>query len=176
MRISTRWRYAAVALTGTLLGGFGAATASAEPAQSNNTLGPYGYQTLTLGMDENDAMATGLITHEWTRGQCHFYNLVPSAGNQDPADNVVIFSPSRSLVSIPGTDAMHTPQGVRMYSSDFTEIKRVYPDLHHPQGQPDFIYDAAVPSNPAAHYRFVIDTDNSIKDIALASNDGGGCE
>lgn len=175
MGISTRWTCAVVALTGTLLGGIGAATASAEPAQYNNTLGPYGYQTLTLGMDENDAVATGLITHEWTHGQCHFYNLV-SSGNQDPADNVVVFSPTQGLVSIPGTDAMHTPQGIRMYGSDFTEAKRAYPDLHHPQGQPHFIYDATVPSNPSAHYRFVIDTDNSIKDIALAGNDDGGCE
>lgn len=143
-------------------------------------LGPAGYKALKLGLNENDAVATGLIGGKQAIGQCDWYYLAPGEGPQNPGNGVVI-SPSRGVVSIPGTERSRTPEGIVMGSvnnsagSTLDEVKRAYPNLAHQPGDPDFIFRTPIAANPDAYYRFAMGGDTKVKDISLTSNDDGGC-
>jgi hypothetical protein len=179
----------AVACATTLMAGFGSAAGNSYAAASatgfpNSSeppiLGPAGYKALKLGMSENEAVATGLIAGKQTIGQCAWYDLTPSEGPQNPGNGVVV-SPSRGVVSIPGTESSRTPEGIVMGSvsnsggSTFDEVKRAYPNLAHQPGDPDFIFRTPVAANPGAHYGFAMGGDDKVKDMNLTSNDDGGC-
>src|SRR5699024_7412332 len=91
------------------------AGATAPGAASQNPLGPDAYQSLELGMSEDDAIATGLLTDRQELGDCTWFYLDPAEGEQNPGAGVVV-SPTHGVVSIPGTQSNQTPEGVTMGS------------------------------------------------------------
>lgn len=193
MRVDTEHRAglgaAVVLLAAALASALGATGRSTVPYAAQRVarvtaeqpvLGPAGYKALGLGMGESDAVATGLIVDQQTIGQCHWYYLAPGEGRQNPGDGVVI-SPSRGVVSIPGTEESHTPEMIVMGSVDnsagstLDEVKRAYPNLSHRSGNADFLYQTPVPGNAGAHYGFAIGDDGRVKDMTLTAEDDGGC-
>ncbi|HVX43391.1 MAG TPA: DUF4232 domain-containing protein [Mycobacteriales bacterium] len=146
----------------------------------DKTVGPYGYKGLQLGMSKQEAEQTGLITDPEKIGACTWYYLKPSEGKPNPGDGVVI-SPTRGVVNIPGTDVTHTPEGISMGSisdhagSTDAQIAAVYPQRTVDPDQPFTVYDAPAPGNASAHYVLAMGDDHRVKDMSLASNDGGGC-
>lgn len=156
------------------------------PTVDEHTLGPAGYKTLQLGMNEGDAVATGLIANPEQVGNCTWFYLSPSEGGQHPASGVVI-SPARGVVSIPGTQTIpeaqgsHTPEGITMgapnndQGSPTQQIEDGYPYYTVDKTGPVPLYLAPAPGNGAAHYRFVIGQDDRVKDMVLNANDDGGC-
>src|SRR5690625_1898293 len=50
---------------------------TAPDAASENTLGPDGYKSLELGMSEDEAIATGLLTDRQELGDCTWFYLDP---------------------------------------------------------------------------------------------------
>lgn len=190
---STLPRHAARA---TLLTGLGAAaltlapgTAQADTPESaptaevvdrSSTLGPEGYEGLDLGMTEDEALATGLITEPEQIGECTWYYLDPSAGEQNPGSGVVI-SPTEGVVSIPGTQRMQTPEGITMGSVDndrgstTEQIENAYDRYTVDKTGPVPIYTAPTPGNDDAHYIFAIGEDDRVKDMGLTADDDGEC-
>lgn len=149
-------------------------------SQDERTLGPNGYQTLKLGMSKKEAVATGLITDPEKVGDCTWYYLKPSEGAPNPGNGVVI-SPTRGVVNILGTDKMHTPEGITMGSVDddegstADEIENSYLKYTVDKTGPVTTYTAPAPGNKEAHYLFALGDGDKVKDMALATDDDGGC-
>lgn len=80
-----------------------------------STLGPDGYKSLEGGPSEEDALATVLITDRQHVGYCTWFFLKKSEGEQNPG-SVVVASPDRGVVSIPGMQSLKTPAGITMRS------------------------------------------------------------
>src|SRR5699024_11639482 len=87
----------------------------ATSAADASTLVPDGYKSLELGMSEEEALATGLITDRQQVGDCTWFSLKKSEGEQNPGSGVVV-SPDRGVVSIPGTQSLNTPEGITIGS------------------------------------------------------------
>ncbi|WP_167198641.1 hypothetical protein [Brevibacterium pigmentatum] len=184
------------AMSGTLLAGLGAAALVFAPMQAHadtaapsedgtsadneSTLGPDGYKSLELGQSEEEALATDLITDRQQIGDCTWYNLKKSEGEQNPGSGVVI-SPDRGVVNIPGTQSLNTPEGITMGSvnndkgSTTEQIENAYDRYTVDKTGPVPIYTAPAPGNSKAHYIFAIGEDDKVKDLGLTSDDDGGC-
>lgn len=152
-----------------------------EPdAASEKTLGPDGYESLDLGMSEDEAVATGLLTDRQEIGDCTWFYLDPAEGEQNPGAGVVI-SPTHGVVSIPGTQSGQTPEGITMGSvhndegSTTEQIEDSYDKYTVDKTGPTPIYTAPAPGNPDAHYIFAIGEDERAKDMGLTADDDGGC-
>lgn len=149
-------------------------------AATENTLGPDGYKSLELGMSEDDAVATGLLTDRQEIGDCTWFYLDPAEGEQNPGAGVVI-SPTHGVVSIPGTQSNQTPEGITMGSvnndegSTTEQIEDGYDKYTVDKTGPMPIYTAPAPGNPEAHYIFVIGDDDRAKDMGLTADDDGEC-
>lgn len=171
---------AAALITGSVAGNAAARETGFPGSAGEAVLGPAGYKTLQLGMAEDAAVATGLVVDRQTIGQCHWYRLAASEGRQNPGNGVIV-SPSRGVVSIPGTESSRTPEGIVMGSVDnsagstLDQVKRAYPDLVHRPGDPDFIFRTPVPAHFGTHYGFATGDDDRVKDMNLTSDDDGGC-
>ncbi len=180
----------------TLLIGLGAAALTFSPIQAQadtaapsqeatsaadaSTLGPDGYKSLELGMSEEEALATGLITDRQQVGDCTWFSLKKSEGEQNPGSGVVV-SPDRGVVSIPGTQSLNTPEGITMGSvnndkgSTTEQIENAYDVYTVDKTGPVPIYTAPAPGNSEAHYIFAIGDDDRAKDLGLTADDDGGC-
>lgn len=158
----------------------GAVQVSAIHRIDGESVGPFGYKGLSLGMTEQQAVRTGLITGREAIGSCTWYYLKSTEGQSNPGDGVVI-SPARGVVNIPGTDTTHTPEGISMGSIDdhagstAAQIAAAYPDRTTDPDQPITVYNAPTPGNADAHYVFAMGEDGRVKDLALTSNADGGC-
>lgn len=145
-----------------------------------STLGPDGYKSLELGMSEEEARATGLITDRQHVGGCTWFSLKKSEGEQNPGSGVVV-SPDRGVVSIPGTQSLNTPEGITMGSvkndkgSTTEQIENAYDRYTVDKTGPVPIYTAPAPGNSEAHYVFAIGEDDRAKDLGLTADDDGGC-
>ncbi|MGW0522349.1 hypothetical protein [Crossiella sp. NPDC003009] len=126
--------------------------ASTDLAQ--RLLHAHGYRALRLGMSEADAVATGLLTSDDTSGVCRFYRFAGSEGSQ-PKTSGVFISPTNGVVMIGGTSKMLTPQGI-WRGSELADLRDAYPVLRRDR-LCDWIYRAAAPGNPRAHYWFTVD-------------------
>lgn len=155
-------------------------SADAAAAAEASTLGPDGYKSLELGMSEEEALATGLITDRQQVGDCTWFSLKKSEGEQNPGSGVVV-SPDRGVVSIPGTQRLKTPEGLTMGSvkndrgSTTEQIENAYDLYTVDKTGPVPIYTAPVPENSEAHYVFAIGADDRAKDLGLTADDDGGC-
>ncbi|TCP54184.1 hypothetical protein EV191_103227 [Tamaricihabitans halophyticus] len=156
--------------TATLLVG-GATAASATDAEQAR-VGPSGYKDLTLNMPEEQAMATGLLTDRQVADDCRFYYLQPSEGKPNPGGGVFV-SAKEGVVMIGGTDQIQTSEGVG-FGDSIDEVRAAYPDLTS-IGDPEWIYTAAAPGNPNAHYRFAFSDAGFVTDYGLNANEMGGC-
>lgn len=158
----------------------GAAGETAPDAASESTLGPDGYESLELGMSEDDAIATGMLTDRQEIGECTWFYLDPAEGEQNPGAGVVI-SPTHGVVSIPGTESNQTPEGITMGSvnndegSTTEQIEDSYDKYTVDKTGPTPIYTAPTPGNSDAHYIFAIGEDDRAKDTGLTADDDGGC-
>lgn len=143
------------------------------------TLGPDGYKELELGMSEDAAVATGLLTDRQEIGNCAWYYLDPDEGAQNPGAGVVV-SPTRGVVNIPGTENSQTPEGITMGSVDDEEgstteqIEAGYDRYTVDKTGPTPLYTAPAPGNSQAHYIFAIGEDGRAKDMGLTADDDGG--
>lgn len=152
--------------------------ADTETAAARHTLGPTGYRSLRLGMSRAEALGTRLLTDPVEIGHCTWYHLRPSEGSQAAADGVVV-SPDRGVVNIPGTSTSQTPRGVTRgpvgggYGTPLSQVVAVYPRGRLASN--GFVYTAPVPGNPAAHYTMALDQLGRVDDLALTSDDTGGC-
>lgn len=150
------------------------------PTVDEKTLGPDGYKTLRLGMSEKKAVATGLIHDRQDVGECTWYRLKPSEGKQNPGSGVVV-SPTEGVVSLPGTEDTHTPEGITMGSIDNDQgsttgkIEKSYDKYTVDKTGPVPLYTAPAPGNASAHYFFAIGEDDLVKDLGLTSDNDGGC-
>lgn len=148
------------------------------PRAQGAVLGPDGYKTLRLGMSAREARQTGLIQDGGVIEPCVWYRFKPSEGEQNPGNGVVV-SPTRGVVSIPGTTRARTPEGITMgmlgngKGSTRGQMKDAYPDLKRlPEG---YLYRTPVPGNPDATYTFAVSMWGRVVDIMLTSNADGGC-
>ena len=158
----------------------GAADEITPDAATENTLGPDGYKSLELGMSEDDAIATGMLTDRQEIGECTWFYLDPAEGEQNPGAGVVI-SPTHGVVSIPGTQSTQTPEGITMGSvnndegSTTEQIEDGYDKYFFNDTATTEIYTAPAPGNLEAHYIFAIGEDDRVKDMGLTADDDGGC-
>lgn len=158
----------------------GAAGQAADDTANENTLGPNGYKSLELGMSEDEAIATGLLADRQEIGECTWFYLDPAEGEQNPGAGVVV-SPTHGVVSIPGTQSIQTPEGITMGSvhndagSTTEQIEDGYDKYTVDKTGPVPLYTAPAPGNPEAHYLFAIGDDDRAKDMALTTDDDGGC-
>lgn len=160
----------AVAVTAALLA-LGGATASATPADLT-TLGPDGYKTLKLGMPEDQALATGLITEKSALGKCFLYKMPASEGSL-PEHGGVVVSADLKVHSISATTLMVTPEGVQR-GAPLSEVKATYPNLTQNPQQP-WLHSTPVPGNPNATYTFVINEQQVASEFGLYGTSDGGC-
>lgn len=158
-----------------------AAQADGSPSSTDAaTLGPDGYKSLELGMSEEEALDTDLITDRQQVGDCTWFSLKKSEGEQNPGSGVVV-SPDRGVVSIPGTQSMKTPEGITMGSvkndkgSTTEQIENAYDRYTVDKTGPVPLYTAPTPGNSEAHYLFAIGEDDKVKDMGLTADDDGGC-
>ncbi|SFP66318.1 hypothetical protein SAMN05421810_10326 [Amycolatopsis arida] len=159
-----------VALT---LGTVGSAAGSAGTAATEGaTLGPEGYKTLRLGQSEREAEATGLVRDRQTGDPCHVYNLAAGEGQRN-VDSGVFVDPVKGVVMIGGTVRSHTPEGVTL-GSRLERVRAAYPSLRQVPPM-EWVYEAPVPGNPAAAYRFAVDERDRVADFALEARDMGAC-
>ncbi|MGO1053009.1 hypothetical protein [Crossiella sp. CA198] len=114
----------------------------------------HGYRALRLGMSEADALDTGLLSTDDTSGVCRFYRFAAAEGSQ-PKTSGVFISPTNGVVMIGGTSKMLTPQGI-WRGSELADLRDAYPVLRRDR-LCDWIYRAAAPGNPRAHYWFTVD-------------------
>lgn len=151
---------------------------SASAAES--TLGPDGYKSLQLGMSEEEAVDTGLLTDGEKVGACTWFYLDPSEGAQNPGAGVVV-SPTHGVVSIPGTESTQTPEDITMGSvgtetgSTTEQIEDSYDRYTVDKTGLLPLYTAPTPGNSEAHYLFAIGDDDRVKDMALTADDDGEC-
>lgn len=164
---------------------FAPTAAQADPADSADAadggiLGPEGYKSLELGMSEDDAVATGLLTDRQEIGDCTWFYLDPAEGEQNPGAGVAV-SPTHGVVSIPGTASSGTPEGITMGSVDDHEgsttehIEAGYDRYTVDKTGLTPLYTAPTPGNSEAHYIFAIGEDDRAKDMALTADDDGEC-
>ncbi|UYM04625.1 hypothetical protein [Solicola gregarius] len=148
-------------------------------ARDKSTIGPKAYKSLHLGMSKKKAVKTGLLRDPEKIGKCTWYYLKASQGAMNPGNGVIV-SPKHGLVNLPGTDTMHTPEGIRMGSindhlgSLAKRIRHAYKRYAYDEisGPPTYI--VPTPGNRKAHYSFVIGGDHRVKDLALTL-DKNGC-
>jgi hypothetical protein len=143
------------------------AAASASPSESSTqpVLGPTGYGALSLGMTKAEARATGLSTGITTSGTgaCGgpgdgYLAGSPTPSSPDAVAGRLVFSASTGrLVAIYAIPDVKTPQGIGLDSS-YAQLHAAYstwqgigPDSTSGRGS------VAVPGNPHAHYRIVVD-------------------
>ncbi|GAB3484071.1 hypothetical protein GCM10027521_24220 [Amycolatopsis cihanbeyliensis] len=152
----------------------GPASAGETPATQENgharVLGPDGYKSLKLGMSEQDAVATGLLTGGENHGECSYYHFVPGEGTM-PRSSGIFISETDGVYVIGGTSKMRTPELIRRGHS-FQRLLAAYPYLEQ-DSVFDFLYTTPVPGNPEAGYRFVVHG-GEVQDFALELL-GKGC-
>lgn len=171
---------AALALAPTAAEALTAVDGGSSSAAEESTLGPDGYKSLQLGMTEEEAVDTGLLTEPQEIGACTWFYLDPSEGAQNPGAGVVV-SPTRGVVSIPGTESTQTPEGITMGAvgtetgSTTGQIEDGYDRYAVDKTGPVPLYTAPTPGNSEAHYLFAIGDDDRVKDMALTADDDGEC-
>ncbi|WP_216206509.1 hypothetical protein [Amycolatopsis aidingensis] len=173
-RIGSRALVAVLALVAGLGLAAGPASAAGAAATTGDgharVLGPDGYKSLKLGMSEQDAVATGLLTDGEDHGECSFYYFVPSEGTM-PRSSGIFISETDGVYVIGGTSKMRTPEHIRRGHS-FQRLLAAYPYLKQ-DDMFDFLYTTPVPGNPEAAYRFVV-FDGVVDDFGLELP-GKGC-
>ncbi|WP_157235859.1 hypothetical protein [Brachybacterium sp. P6-10-X1] len=171
---------AALALAPTAAEGLTAVDGGSSASAAESTLGPDGYSSLELGMSEEEAVDTGLLTDRQEIGACTWFYLDPAEGEQNPGAGVVV-SPTHGVVSIPGTQSTRTPEGITMGSvaeatgSTTEQIENGYDRYTVDKTGLLPLYTAPAPGNSQAHYIFAIGDDDRVKDMALTADDDGGC-
>lgn len=169
MKMWTKSLVGTAALTLALAPLGAAASAATSDAAS---VGPTGYKELRLSMPEISAKSTGLLTDRQENGKCTYYYLRPSEGKPNPGGGVFV-SETKGVVMIAGTNKTHTPEGIG-FGTPFHEVKAAYPELAQ-SGPMDWIFEAPVPGNANAGYRFAFDEAGKVSDFALHAKDMAEC-
>jgi len=148
-----------------------AATTAAAPDESADpVLGPAGFGAVKLGASPAEATAAGLVVTDTSRGTGQ--DCPKSATLRLPQFPLVMFSTKLGVSAIEAKGAMHTPEGIKI-GSKLTDVKKAYPQLKNPLGDPKFNGEnfVTVPGNPKAKYRiFVIIDEVRYLHLILANN------
>ncbi|MGY2129345.1 hypothetical protein [Blastococcus sp. SYSU DS0617] len=140
-----------------------AATESAPPAQSTPVLGPDGFGALKLGMDRDQAEASGVVepfVDEPVSDRCLWRSALSGA----PADEGWVFhSETLGIAAIDAPTGVQTVEGIGI-GSPTAAVDAAYPDWdpsdHVMRGY------APVPGNDKAVYRIAF-SDGAVTDLAL---------
>lgn len=125
------------------------------PPADPMAFGPSGFDGLTLGMTAEQAEATGVITPNAApvlASGCKGYNYT---GMPRPAyEYSVIISDKYGVVRIAALGNGVTPEGIFLGVTE-EKVRSTYPAA---TGTPGAEWDAGVPGNPQARYRFLVDS------------------
>ena len=121
-----------------------------KPVDSNAVVGPFGWQTLRLGMSPADAEALGVAT-PMSEGD-DLCQVWPAAGAS--ALERVIVHPVHGVFAIHPKEAdwLHTPEGMRVGWTT-AQVAAAYPDFDPAHADYPHGPTVSVPGNPDAVYR-----------------------
>lgn len=137
-----------------------------KPAAGNDVIGPFGWQTLRLGMSADAAEALGMLTRTTEGdGLCAPWPALPITA----LDQAVV-SETHGVWAIhpKQVDWIHTPEGMRI-GWTAAQVHAAYPDFNpahfdYPHGP-----TVAVPGNPRALYRMQFNSSRVLTKIILES-------
>lgn len=140
-------------------------TTRIPPPSTPLAFGPESAGQLRLGMSEQDAVATGMITanvEPISSKGCKGYDIAgfPKAARY----YAVLFSAKYGLVKVGGIANAVTPEGIYIGSTE-AEMKKAYPTQAPPHGAVGE-YVTPVPGNPKAQY-WIIVANHVVIDIRL---------
>ncbi|MEV0235351.1 hypothetical protein [Nonomuraea sp. NPDC050786] len=161
---------ASVALTGLATANPATASSPASSPASNTavahrseTLGPFGYGGVRLGMSAKEARATGRIVRKQGASLCSGWDLKAHPTGRDFVGLYISKKLGVALISAP--KGVGTPEGIGIGSTR-KQLRKAYPKLQTTaSGSKDHLY-VQVPGNPKADYRFLLDH-NKIYEVSL---------
>jgi hypothetical protein len=138
---------------------------SADPAPSTApalVLGPDGFGELELGMDPDQAVATGVVApFEPGSAGCAASTALSGA----PADEGLVYvSPSLGVAAIEAYPGVETPEGIGI-GDPLSAVDAAYPGWDY---SADLLRGwADVPGNDEAYYRIAVDTEDVVDEVTL---------
>lgn len=155
--------------TQTTEGAAATSTAPESPATAP-VLGPDGLGALMLGMDRDQAEATGVVepfVNEPNSETCTWRSRLSGA----PAGEATVFwSETLGVVTIDVSEGVHTPEGIGI-GSPVTAVDQAYPDWNPSD---NLLRGAApVPGNDEAVYRIAFDRTGTVTEVTLQHTEAG---
>lgn len=144
-----------------------AATETTRPAP---VLGPDGFGALKLGMDRDEAVASGAVTPvEEPAGGCALSQLVGAPGDSTPAApelgaGIVHLSSTLGVATIDAYPGVVTPEGIEI-GSPVSAVDLAYPDWNPSDNLQRGA--APVPGNDDAVYRIAFDDAGTVTEVTL---------
>lgn len=153
---------ASVALTGVATANAASAGAPAASHRSES-LGPFGYGGVRLGMSAKQAKATGKIVAKQGASMCSGWDLKAHPTGRDNVGLYISKKLGVALISAP--KGVKTPEGIGIGSTR-KQLRKAYPKLQTTASESKDNLYTDVPGNPKAYYRFLLDH-NKIYDVSL---------
>ena len=141
-----------------------AATETAPPAPTAPVLGADGFGALKLGMDRDQAVASGAVAPSGFDPASE--GCAPSAAlsSAPTGEGIVFVSANLGVAAIEAYPGVRTPEGIGI-GSPVTAVDAAYPGWdfsdHLMKGW------AHVPGNDAAYYRIAFDDDRTVTEVTL---------
>ncbi|GAA3817569.1 hypothetical protein [Nocardioides panacisoli] len=124
-------------------------------------LGPDGYGDLTIGMSEQEAVATGGLTVTGTDFGCRHFTLAGYAPRANSTDGYI--TAKNGLESIFARPGMLTPEGIGI-GSTLDELRAAYPDLSGSDG----IFSETLDNGN--WYLFDVQADHQVSQLAIVAH------
>jgi hypothetical protein len=140
-----------------------------KPQSGTKVLGPDGYGSLKLGMDEKLAEASGMLGTP-NPNQVSACAQYPLLAGGSITNGQATFSSDKALVSISPPKGTKTPEGIGV-GSTFDQVTAAYKDLG---AGPNGSQSVSVPGNPNASYRIGFEN-GKVYGISLESKNGDTC-
>jgi len=135
-------------------------------------LGPDGFGSLKLGMNRQQALATGLVASLPAATDGCQTGSLPGSGAGKPNEGVVWLNPSLGVSAIYAFSNVHTREGLHL-GSTYDELMRTYPDWQPvDEGQQNDRGYAKVPGNAGAIWR-IVTSGGKVTSLALQLRNQG---